>query len=227
MRARVDDDLGSWRHNGFERVRRGDSPHRYRAPPPRRVYNNYRPSPSPPLSPRQFRNERSPPRRSYYDRPIPPERVPQRSVDMDAREWRTDEPRARTNPRYHSPAYEAPEDYRAADKEEQQRWQQQRARHTPSPSERNEALSPSPRQGEQDIGLLDRINMEMANDRGHGRGRPPLSVTRGGPNSRRGTRGGVRGRSSAPVLLSRMTETTTRSTRAAPPLSLSDRMQQE
>jgi hypothetical protein len=156
-----------------------------------------------------------------------------RFLGMDARERRTDEHRANANINFRQPepAYEGAEPYRAADREEQQRWQQhQRQRRTPSPSERGQTLTPSPRQGDTDIGLLVRINMDEADDRGRGRGRPPTSVARGGPNIRRGVRGvssGGRGRGPAPALLSRMSETTTRPTRTMPALSLSDRMQQD
>ena len=224
VRPRIDDDRDrSRRYNGYDRRWRGDSPRRYVALPPRRGYNSYRPSHSPPPSPRQLRAERSPPppRRSYRDRPLAAEHVPQRFVNADVRERRTDEYRADVNANHNEPAAEA---YRSVEKEEQQ---YQRQRRTRSPSERDQTSTPSPRQGEADIGLLDRINMNEADDRGPGRGRV---VARGGPNTRRGTRGvssGGRGRSGALALLSRMSETTTRSTRTAPALSLSDRMQQD
>jgi hypothetical protein len=221
VRPRIDDD---WdrprRYNGYERRRRGDSPRRYLAAP-RRGYNSYRPSRSPPPSPRQLRTERSPPRRSYYDRPLASGYVPQRFVNTDVRERRADEYRADANTHHNEPAVEA---YRSVEKEEQQ---YQRQRRTPSPSERDQTSTLSPRQGEMDIGLLDRINMNEADDRGSGRGRVS---TRGGPNARRGTRGvssGGRGRGGALALLSRMSETTTRPARPAPALSLSDRMQQD
>ena len=72
--------------------------------------------------------------------------------------------------------------------------------------------------------------MNESDDRGRGRGRPPPGTARGGPNTRRGTRGGSssgRGRGGAPALLFRMTETATRPMRPAPALSLSDRMEQD
>jgi hypothetical protein len=226
VRPRIDEDRDrSWRYNGYDRRRRGDSPRRYLAPPPRRGYNSYRPSHSPPPSPRRLRTERSPPRRSYPDRSLGAEHVPQRFFNTDVRERRTDEYRADVNAHHNEPAAKA---YRSVEKEEQQTWQQQTyQRRTPSPSERDPTLTPPPRQGEADIGLLDRINMNEADNRGPGRGRV---VARGGPNPRRGTRGvpsGGRGRSGALALLSRMSETATRSTRTAPALSLSDRMQQD
>ena len=231
IRPRVDDDWNRTRYNGHERRRRGDSPHRYRGLPPRRVYNTYRPSPSPPLSPRQFRNERSPPRRVYYDRSLAAEHVPQRYVETDPREWRTDDHRANINARHNEPAYEGGEAYRTVEKEQQQRWPQpQWQRRSSSPSEREQTSTSSPRHGEVDIGLLDRINMNESDDRGRGRGRPPPGTARGGPNTRRGTRGGSssgRGRAGAPALLSRMTETAARPMRPAPALSLSDRMEQD
>jgi hypothetical protein len=225
VRPRIDDDRDrSWRYNSYDRRRRGDSPRRYRAPPPpRRGYNSYRPSRSPPPSPRHLRTERSPPRRSYYDRSLATEHVPQRFVNTDARERRADEYRPDVNAHHNEPAAEA---HRSAEKEEQPKWQQyQRQRRTPSPSERNQTSTPSPRQGEADIGLLDRINMNELDDRGFGRGRV---VARGGPNTRRGARGvssGGRARGGGLGLLSRMSETTTRPTRTVPTLSLSDRMQ--
>ena len=84
------------------------------------------------------------------------------------------------------------------------------------------------------MGLLDRISMEEANDRGRGRGRPPPDIVRGGSNPRRGMRGasssGLRrsgGPGPKPALLSRMTETATRLAPGAPAPSLSDRMQQD
>ena len=230
IRARVDDDWDrTWRYSSYERARPGDSPQRYRGLPSR--YNNYRPSPSPPPSPRQFRNERSPPRRNYYDRSLAVEHVPQRYADTDAREWRADDHRTNVNAQHHGPAYEGAEVYRTAEKEQQQRWpQHQWQRRSSSPSERGQTSTSSPRHGEVDIGLLERMNMNETNDRGRGRGRGPGGAARGGPNTRRGTRGGPsggRGRGSAPALLSRMSETATRPTRPAPALSLSDRMEHD
>ena len=232
IRPRYDND---WdrpsRHNGYERARQGDSPPRYRGPPPRRAYNCYRPSPSPPPSPRQFRNERSPPRRVYYDRSLAAEHVPQRYGDTDAREWRTDDHQTNVIAQHPEPAYEEAEIYRIAEKEQQQRWsQRQWQRRSSTPSEREQTPPSSPRPREVEMGLLDRINMNEAEDRGRGRGRAPPGAARGGPSTRRGTRGGSsggRGRGSAPALLSRMSETTTRPTRPAPVLSLSDRMDQD
>jgi len=228
IRPRFDDD---WdrpsRYNGYERVRQGDSPQCYR-PPPRRAYNCYRPSPSPSPSPRQFRNERSPPRRAYYDRSPAAEHVSQRYVDMDTR---ADDHSTNVNARHPEPAYEEAEVYRTAEKEQQQRWpQHQWQRRSSSPSERDQPSTSSPTHGEVEIGLLDRMNMNETEDRRRGRGRPPPGAARGGPSTRRGTRGGSsggRGRGSAPALLWRMSETTTRPTRPAPILSLSDRMGQD
>jgi hypothetical protein len=117
-------------------------------------------------------------------------------------------------------------------REEQQGWQ----RPTPSPSDRDRTPTPPPRLAEAaEVGLLDRIDMNQAEYRGRGRGRLlPGGVTRGGPNSRRGVRGGLsggRGRGvesgSTPALLARMTGATNRGTRAAHAPSLSDRMQQD
>jgi hypothetical protein len=221
----IDDYQGRLRHHsGYDQERQPVSPHHYQGQLPQRAFNSYRPSLSLPPLPRQFCGELL--RHGYYD-------VPLRLFGMDARERRMDEHRANANInlRQPEPAYEGAEPYRAADREEQQRWQQhQRQRRTPSPSERGQTLTPSPRQGDTDIGLLVRINMDEADDRGRGRGRPPTSVARGGPNIRRGVRGvssGGRGRGPAPALLSRMSETTTRPTRTMPALSLSDRMQQD
>ena len=232
IRPRVDDDRDrTWRYSGYERARQGDSPHRYWAPPQR--YNNYRPSPSPPPSPRQFRNERSPPRRIYYDRLPVVEHVPQRYADTDAREWRADDHRTNVNAQHHGPAYEGAEAYRTVEKEQQQRLpQHQWQRRSSSPSERDQTSTSSPRHGEVDIGLLERINMNETDNRGRGRGRPPPGAARGGANTRRGTRGGPsggrgRGSAPAPALLSRMSETATRPARPAPVLSLSDRMGQD
>ena len=224
MRPRVDDDWErTRRYNGYERRRQGDS---YRGPPPRRAYDYYRPSPPP--SPRQFRNERSPLRRTYYDRSLAAEHVPQRYVDTDAREWRADDPRTNVNvnARHPEPTYEGAEAYRTAEKEEPQH---QRQRRSSSPSERDQTSTSSPRHGEVEIGLLDRINMNVKDDRGHGRGRPLPGAARGGPNTRRGSRGfsSGRGRGSAPALLSRMSETAARPVRPTPALSLSDRMEQD
>lgn len=137
--------------------------------------------------------------------------------------------------RHYGPPYEEAETRRTAEKE-QGRWQQQqRQRPTPSPSEREQSPTPPPpRTGEAEGGLLERIDMNVTDDRGRGRGRPPRGTIRGGPNSRRGVRGGFsggRGRGSAsgptPILLSRMSETTMSPTHAALAPSLSDRMQQD
>jgi hypothetical protein len=232
IRPRLDDDYRPSRYNGYERARRGDSPRRYRAPPPRRSYNRYRPSLSPPPSPRLLRNERSPPRRAYYERPLVAEHVPQRYVDTDTREWRADDNLTSVNARNPEPANEEAEVRRIVEQEQQQRWpQHQWQRRSSSPSERDQTSASSPRHGEVEIGLLDRMNMNETDDRSRrGRGRPPPGTTRGGPSTRRGTRGGSssgRGRGSTPALLSRMSETTTRPTRPAPALSLSDRMDQD
>jgi hypothetical protein len=217
VRARLEDDWDrSRRYNGYDRGRRGDSPHRYRHPPPRR--NIYRPSHSPP-PPRHFRNERSPPRRSYRDR-------------TPVGEWRPAEYGPSTNARHYEPTYEGVDARRIPEVEEQPGWQQhERQRHSPSPSEHDRTPTPLSRHEEVEIGLLDRISMEEADNRGYGRGRPPPDTMRGGPNSRRGMRGASssgRGRGGGPgpkpALLSRMTESATRQARAAPATSLSDRM---
>lgn len=221
VRARLEDDRDrSRRYNGYDRGRRGDSPHRYRHPPPRR--NVYRPSHSPPPSPRHFRNERSPPRRSYHDRTPAAQHVP---LPLRAGEWRPTEYRPSTNARHYESTYEGVDARRITEMDERQR-------HSPSPSEHDQMPTSSSRQEEVEIGLLDRINMEEADNRGYGRGRPPSDTIHGGPNPRRGMRGvysSGRGRGGGPglkpALLSRMTETATRLARAPPASSLSDRMQ--
>ena len=220
VRARLEDDRYSSRHyNGYDRGRRGDS--RYRHPAPRR--NVYRPSHSPPPSPRHFRNERSPPRRSYRDRT---------PGAQQAAEWRPVEYRPSINARHYESTYEGADPRRITEIEEQPRWQQpERQRDSPSPSEYDQTLTSLSRQEEVEIGLLDRINMEEADNRGRGRGGPPPDTVRGGHNPRRGMRGasssGRRGGGSGPkpALLSRMTETSTHPTRVVPAPSLSDRMQ--
>ncbi|KAF8467916.1 hypothetical protein DFH94DRAFT_848123 [Russula ochroleuca] len=220
VRPRLEED---WdrprRHNGYDRPRRGNS-HR----PPRR--DVYIPLHSPPQSPRHYRNERSPSRR-YRDRSPAAQHVT-RFANMDTREWRPDEYRPNYNARPYDEGVDA---RRITGLEEQPRWQpQERQQHSPIPSERDQMPSLSPRQEEVEIDLLGRINMEEADNRGRGRGRPPPGIARGGPNPRRGTRGGLGGRGRggvsgpAPVLLSRMTD---RSARVAPAPSLSDRMQQD
>lgn len=234
VRPRLDDDRDrSWRYDSYDRGRRGDGFYRYRPPPPRR--NVYKPSHSPPPSPRHYRSERSPsPRHDYRHRTPAAQHVPQRFTSMDARDWRQDDYRPNANARQYEPTYDGADTRRITELDEQQRWQQQeRQRHSPSPSEHDRTPTPPPRLEEAEIDLLDRINMEEAGNRGRGRGRPP-GVARGGPNPRRGIRGGFsngRGRGGvsgpAPALLSRMTETTTRPGRAAPAPSLSDRMEQD
>jgi hypothetical protein len=229
VRARLEDDRDrSRRFNGYDRGRRGDSPHRYRRPPPRG--DVYMPSRSPPPSPRHFRNERSPPRRSYRDRTPTAQHVP--LPLRVAERGPPAEYRPSTNARRYEPTYEGVDSRRITEMEEQPRWQQhERQRHSPSPSEHDPTPTSSSRQEEVEIGLLDRINMEGAENRGRGRGHPPPDTIRGGSNPRRGMRGSSngRGRSSGPgpkpALLSRMTETTTRAARGAPAPSLSDRMQ--
>ena len=219
-----------------DRVSQADSPRHYRAVPSRRV--NYRQSPSPPPSPRVYRPERSPPGHDYRDRLPAAGYDPRPFADMDVRERRTEEHRMNVDARHYGPSYEEAETRRTAEKEQgrwQQQQQQQRQRPTPSPSEREQSPTPPPpRTGEAEVGLLDRIDMNETDDRGRGRGRPPPGTIRGGPNSRRGVRGGFsggRGRGSAsgptPKLLSRMSETTMRPTHVAPAPSLSDRMQQD
>lgn len=226
-----------WQHrdSGYDRVRHGDNSRRYRGPPPRRTFsNNYQPSlsPSPPPSPRHFHDDRSPPRRSYRGRLPSAEHDPQRYANIDVREDRM-EYQPNINVRHHEPAaYEGAKPSLPAEEEPRGQYQQ-RQRLTPV-SERDQTSTPSPRQGEVEIGLLDRINMSEADDRGRGRGRPLPGIARGGPNARRGMRGAFgsgRGRGgvsgSTPVLLSRMSETTPRPTRMAFAPSLSDRMEQD
>jgi hypothetical protein len=216
VRARLEDDRDrSRRYNGYDRGRRGESPHRYRHPPPRR--NLYRPSHSPPPSPRHFRNERSPPRRGYRDRTPAAQHV---SLPPRPAEWRPS-----TNARRYEPTYEGVDARRITEVEEQPTWQQHERRHSPSPSAHDQTPTSSSRQEEVEIGLLDRINMEEADNRGRGRGHPPPDTVRGSPNLRRGMRGRGGGPGPKPALLSRMTETATRAARAAPAPSLSDRMQ--
>ena len=235
-RPRLEDDYEdrSRRYNGYDRGRRGNSSHRYWAPPRRN--DVYKPSHSPPPPPR-YRNDRSPPpRRDYSDRTPAAQHATQRFTNTDAREWRQDEYRSNTNVRQYEPNHEEADARRITEVEEQ-RWQQQeRQRHSPSPSERERTPTPPPRQEEVEFGLLDRINMEVeeAEVRGRGRGRPPSGVVRGGPNPRRGIRGGFssgRGRGGvsgpAPALLSRMTSQSQRPGRAGPAPSLSDRMEQD
>ena len=221
VRARLEDDrYRSRRYIGYDRGRRGDS--RYRHPASRR--NVYRPSHSPPPSPRHYRNERSPLRRSYRECTPGAQQVV---------EWRPAEYRSSINARHYESTYEGADSRRITEIEEQPRWQQpERQRHSPSPSEYDQTPS-SPSRQEVEIGLLDRINMEEAGNRGRGRGGPPPDTIRGGPNPRRGMRGasssGRRGGGSGlkPALLSRMTETSTHPTRVVPAPSLSDRMQQD
>ncbi|KAI0286373.1 hypothetical protein BC826DRAFT_972654 [Russula brevipes] len=227
LRPRIDDDWDTSRRYNYKGYDRGRQNDRYRAPPPRRRNGDtYRPSHSPPPSPRHFRNDRSPPRRSYRERSLGMEHYP-------PREQRVEEYRTTINARYHEADHEGAEARRSVEREEQPRWQQQRQWPLPSTSERDQSSTPPPRPGEVEAGLLDRIDMKEAHDRGRGRGRPHLSTSRGGPNTRRGMRGGYgssRGRGGvsgpAPALLSRMTETTTRPARTVP-ATLSDRMQQD
>ena len=231
VRARLEDDRDRpRRYNGYDRGRRGDSPNRYRHPPPRRN-DVYRPSHSPPPS-RHFRNERSPPMRNYRDRtpaaqhiPLPPRPRP---------EWRPAAEYRSANARHYESVYEGVEARRITEVEEQPRWQQhERQRHSPSPSEHDQTPTSSSRQEEVEIGLLDRINMEEAENRGRGRGHPSPDTMRGGSNPRRGMRASSSGRGRGggpgpkPALLSRMTEAATRAARAAPAQSLSDRMQHD
>lgn len=228
----VDRDRGRDRDRQFQdydREKQGDSPRRYRPPPPRRPADTYRPpshSPAPP-SPRQYRSERLSPRPVYHERS--PSYDTQRLVGSDAQDRESE--RYNTNARHYERTSEA-EVRHTAGREEQQRWQ----RPTPSPSDRDRTPTPPPRLAEVEVGLLDRINMNEAEyHRGRGRGRlPPGGVARGGPNPRRGIRGGPsggRGRGvasgSTPALLTRMNGTTTRGgIRPAHAPSLSDRMQQ-
>ena len=220
---------GDRQSHDYDRERRGDSPRRYRPPPPRRAVDTYRPpshSPAPP-SPRRYRYERLSPRPGYHERS--PSYDAQRFVGSDAQDRESE--RFNTKARHHEPPSEA-EVRQSVGREEQQRWQ----RPTPSPSDRDRTPTPPPRLAEAEVGLLDRINMNEAENRGRGRGRqPPGGVTRGGPNPRRGIRGGpsgARGRGvasgSTPALLTRMNGTTTRGgIRPAHAPSLSDRMQQD
>ena len=215
----------------YDRERQGGSPRRYRPqPPPRRTADTYRPpthSPAPP-SPRQYRYDRPSPRPGYHERSPSPEYDTQRFVGSDAQDRESE--RINTNVRRYEPTSEA--EVRHTVGREEQRWQ----RPTPSPSDRDRTPTPPPRLAEPEVGLLDRIDMNEAESRGRGRGRlPPGGVTRGGPNTRRGLRGGPsggRGRGvasgSAPALLTRMTGNTTRGgVRPAHAPSLSDRMQQD
>ncbi|KAI0246446.1 hypothetical protein BJV78DRAFT_150856 [Lactifluus subvellereus] len=199
-RQRPDYDWGRSRnYYDHDRGSQADSSRRYRAAPSRR--GNYRPSPSPPPSPRLYRRERSPSVHDYRDRPPVAGYDPRPFVDMNVRERRTEEHRMNVDTRQYDPPYGEAETRRTVENE-QGKWKQHRQRPTPSPSEREQTPTP-----------------------------PPPGVIRGGPNSRRGVRGGFsggRGRGSAPgstpILLSRMGETTMRPTRIA---SLSDRMQQD
>ena len=216
----VDRDRG--RDRQFYDYDREGSPRRYRLPP--RRTDTYRPSPSPaPPSPREYhRYERASPRPGYRS---PSPEYERRFVGSDA-QGREPE-RINTNVRQYEPTSEA-EVRHAVEREEQQRWQ----RPTPSPSDRDRTPTPPPRLAEAEVGLLDRIDMNLqAEYRGRGRGRlPPGGAMRGGPNSRRGLRGGLRGRGvvSEPTLLTRMTGATIRGgIRPAHAPSLSDRMQQD
>jgi hypothetical protein len=222
----VDRDRGRERDYDYDRERQGDSPRRYR--PPARRTDTYRPSPSPaPPSPQQYRYERPSPRPGY--RSPSPEYETRRFAGSDAQDREPE--RINTNVRHYEPT-SAAEVRHTVVREEQQGWQ----RPTPSPSDRDRTPTPPPRLAEAaEVGLLDRIDMNQAEYRGRGRGRLlPGGVTRGGPNSRRGVRGGLsggRGRGvesgSTPALLARMTGATNRGTRAAHAPSLSDRMQQD
>ena len=204
----------------YDRERQG-----YRPPPPRRTTDTYRPSHSPaPPSPRQYRPS---PRPGYRDRSPSPEYETRRFVGPDAQDRESE--RTNTNARHYGPTYEA-EVRHTVERDEQQRWQ----RPTPSPSDRDRTPTPPPRLAEAEVGLLDRIDMNATEDRGRGRGRVAHGATRGGPNPRRGLRGGLsggRGRGTAsgstPALLTRMTGTTIRGLRPAHAPSLSDRMQQD
>ena len=231
IRARLEHDRDRpRRYNGYDRGRRGGSPHRYR---PRRDVYRLSHSPPPPIIPRPLRNERSPPKRSYHERSAVAQPVPLRFAEADARERRPAEYWPSNNARHSESTYEGADARRITEMDEQPRWRQhERQRHSPSPSAHVQPTS-SPRQEDVEIGLLDRINMEEADDRGRERGRPPLDTVRGGSNPRRGRgvssggqgRGG--GSGSKPALLSRMTETATRLAPAALAPSLSDRMQQD
>ncbi|KAI9437611.1 hypothetical protein H4582DRAFT_287690 [Lactarius indigo] len=210
----------------YDRDRHGDSPRRYRPPPSRRAADTYRPSHSPaPPSPRQYRPS---PRPGYRDRSPSPDHETQRFAGRDAQDRESE--RVNTNARHYQTTYET-EVRHNVERDAQQRWQ----RPTPSPSDRDRTPTPPPRLAEAaEVGLLDRIDMNATEDRGRGRGRVPHGATRGGPNPRRGLRGGVsggRGRGtvsgSTPALLSRMTGTTIHGTRPTHAPSLSDRMQQD
>ncbi|KAH9069793.1 hypothetical protein EDB83DRAFT_2370621 [Lactarius deliciosus] len=225
-RSRPDRDRGRDREfYDYDRDRHGDSPRRYRPPPSRRAADTYRPSHSPaPPSPRQYRPS---PRPGYRDRSPSPDHETQRFVGRDAQDRESE--RTNTNARHYHEAEVRHNDER----DEHQRWQ----RPTPSPSDRDRTPTPPPRLAEAaEVGLLDRIDMNATEDRGRGRGRVPHGATRGGPNPRRGMRGGPsgsgsRGRGtvsgSTPALLSRMTGTTIQGTRPTHAPSLSDRMQQD
>ncbi|KAI9457414.1 hypothetical protein F5148DRAFT_1369590 [Russula earlei] len=212
VRPRFDDHRD--RYPRFDdRARQADT---YR-PPPRRT-PDYRSSHSPPPSPWPFRNGRSPPRRTYRGPPV------------DSGKRKTDDYWTSVNARHHDSVYEHANTHRTADEEEHLRWsQQQRQRPMPNIRERDQTLTPSPRQRE---ALLNRIDMDEGDDRG--RERPPPAL-HGGPNTRRGVRGAFssgRGRGSSvsgptPGLLSRMSEGTMQQTHSAPGPSLSDRLQQD
>jgi hypothetical protein len=168
----------------YDRERQGGSPRRYRPPPTRRIVDTYRPpssSPAPP-SPRQYRYS---PRPGYHERSSSPEYDTQRFVGSDVQGRESE--RINTNVRHYEPtSMEA----RHTVGREEQRWQ----RPTPSPSDRDRTPTPPPRLADPEVGLLDRINMNEAETRGRGRGRLlPGGVTRGGPNPRRGSRGGPSG----------------------------------
>ncbi|KAH9971146.1 hypothetical protein BGW80DRAFT_1324296 [Lactifluus volemus] len=198
--------------------------------PPRGTYR----TPSPPLSPRRYRYERSPLANDYRGRPFSAEYDTRQFIDPHVRERRMEEPRMNVNARRYDPPFEDAETRPVIPIEERERWHQHRQRPTPSLGERERTPTPPPRTGEMEPGgLLGRIAMNVADDRGRGRGRLAPGTIRGGPNTRRGIRGGFsggRGRGTAPgptpALLSRMTETTTHRTMAPAP-TLSDRMRQD
>jgi hypothetical protein len=211
-----------------DRGRQPDS--RQRPLPPRGSYR----TPSPPRSPRRYRYERSPLANDYRSRPFSAEYDTRQFIDPHVRERRMEEPRMNVNARRYDPPFEDAETRPVIPMEKRERWHQHRQRPTPSLGERERTPTPPPRTGEMESGgLLRRIEMNVTDDRGRGRGRLAPGTIRGGPNTRRGMRGGFsggRGRGTAsgptPALLSRMTETTTHRTMAPAP-TLSDRMQQD
>ncbi|KAH9962515.1 hypothetical protein BGW80DRAFT_1355689 [Lactifluus volemus] len=206
-----------WSHDRDLARSQADSPRHHRPPLSRGTFNTY-PSPSPPPSPRPYGPEHSSWRHDLGSRPLVAEHGPQQSVDAHGRESRVEVLRVNANSGRYDPPYEGTKVTRVP--EEQQQQQPSSA----SMGERNRTPTPPPRTGEADISLLGRIDMNNLDVRGHGQGRPSLSVTRG---RRRGVRGSSSGSAPpTPPLLSRISEIA-RPTCMASTLSLSDRMQQD